>query len=156
MQLTLWEHIPHSEPHANVLGNKGYLVAIPKPVFKEISPVMAGNAVVKSPVLRSPVVKLEESPTVHKVNSLINSTKLPYLHVVKHLPLIHKYLLWNNSASDIWRNIVCFKSNNKKKLHSWVFQKQSVWFYLLHVLANKKFVITNNFISETVNTENLM
>ena len=62
---------------------------------QEISPVMAGNAVVKSPVLRSPVVKLEESPTVRKVNSLINSIKLPYLHVVKHLPLIHKYLLLN-------------------------------------------------------------
>lgn len=61
---------------------------------QEISPVMAGNAVVKSPVLRSPVVKLE-SLTVRKVNSLINSTKLPYLHVVKHLPLIHKYLLLN-------------------------------------------------------------
>ena len=40
-------------------------------------------------------VKLEESPIVCKVNSLINSTKLPYLHVVKHLPLIHKYLLLN-------------------------------------------------------------
>ena len=61
---------------------------------RELSPVMAGNAVVKSPVLRSRVVKLEESPTARKVNSLINLTKLP-LHVVKHLPLIHEYLLLN-------------------------------------------------------------
>ena len=49
---------------------------------REILPVMAGNAVVKSPVLRNPVVKLEESPTARKVNSLINLTKLPYLHVL--------------------------------------------------------------------------